>query len=150
LGALARTTTNPDTFIFMGGDLCHHAGEIRPSKHMSLPKDIPAATPATALPCPGAEVYERLLFGRCGGVDRPFFSPAPMIGTDMDETIRTIEKAQEADADSNIWFVSAHDTSLFGRVDLFPLPANDWKKKDWRKKTLWAFLREFDGAVHKE
>lgn len=131
----------------MGGDLCHHSGEMRPSKHMPLPSDIPAAIYPIMLPCPGAQAYEQLLFGRNGAVDRPFFSPAPMNESDIGEVIRTIEKAQEADADSNVWFVSAHDPSLLGRVDLFPLPANDWKKKDWRRKTLWAFLRDFDLAI---
>lgn len=131
----------------MGGDLCHHGGEIRPSKHMPLPSDILAAIPATVLPCPGAQDYEQLLLRRNGAVDKPFFIPAPMVGTDIKETLKTIEKAQEADADSNIWFVSAHDPSLLGIVDLFPLPANDWKKNGWRRKTLWAFLRDFDAAI---
>jgi glyoxylase-like metal-dependent hydrolase (beta-lactamase superfamily II) len=147
LGALARTTTDPDTFIFMGGDLCHHGGEIRPSKHLHLPSDILNAIPSTILPCPGAQAYEQLLLRRRSSVDKPFFYPGPMVGADTEETIRTIEKAQDADADSSIWFVYAHDASLIGRVDFFPLLANDWKEKGWRKKTLWAFLRDFDGAV---
>ncbi|CAG8221194.1 unnamed protein product [Penicillium olsonii] len=147
LGALARTTTNPDTFIFMGGDLCHHAGELRPSEHMSLPSDLSAAMPAMLLPCPGAENYEKLLFERRSTLEKPFFAPATMVGTDIEGTIGTIEKAQEADADSNIWFVSAHDPSLLGIADLFPLSANDWKQKGWRAKTLWAFLRDFDEAI---
>jgi glyoxylase-like metal-dependent hydrolase (beta-lactamase superfamily II) len=143
LSALARTTTSPDTFIFMGGDLCHHSGQIRPSKHMPLPFDIQNAIPATVLPCPGAQAYEKLLLRRNGA----FFTPATMVGTDSKTTIRTIEKAQDADADSNIWFIFAHDPSLLGIVDLFPLPANDWKKNGWRRKTLWAFLRDFDMAI---
>ncbi|KAJ5780258.1 hypothetical protein N7457_005418 [Penicillium paradoxum] len=150
LSALARTTTNPDTFIFMGGDLCHHGGEIRPSKHMHLPSDIPAAIPAAILPCPGVQAYEQLLVRRSGSVDKPFFSPSPMVGSITEETIRTIEKAQEADAESNIWFIHAHDASLLGRVDVFPLPANSWKEKDWRRETLWAFLRDFDVAIEAE
>ncbi|CAG8072376.1 unnamed protein product [Penicillium salamii] len=147
LGALARTTTNPDTFIFMGGDLCHHGGGIRPSKHMSIPSDLSATMPAALFPCPGAEKYEKLLLERSGGLDRPFFHPAPMVGTDFAETVKTIEKAQEADAENNIWFVSAHDPSLLGLVNLFPLKANDWKERKWREQTLWAFLRDFDEAI---
>lgn len=147
LSALARTTTSPDTFIFLGGDLCHHSGEIRPSRHMPLPADLPAAIPATAWPCPGAETYRKILLQRNGSADNPFFGPAPMVGVDIEETTRTIEKAQDADAESNIWFIYAHDTSLIGTVDLFPLPANDWRKKDWRRRTLWTFLRDFDTAI---
>ena len=71
-----------------------------------------------------------------------------MVGVDIEETTRTIEKAQDADAESNIWFIYAHDTSLIGTVDLFPLPANDWRKKDWRRRTLWTFLRDFDTAIN--
>ncbi|KAJ5333863.1 uncharacterized protein N7506_007646 [Penicillium brevicompactum] len=148
LSALARTTTSPDTFIFLGGDLCHHSGEIRPSSHMPLPADLPAAIPATAWPCPGAEIYRKMLLQRNGSADNPFFGPAPMVGVDIEETTQTIEKAQDADAESNIWFIYAHDTSLIGTVDLFPLPANDWRKKDWRRRTLWTFLRDFDTAIN--
>ena len=148
LSGLARTTTNPDTFIFMGGDLCHHSGEIRPSKHMRLPSDIPAAIPSCVLPCPGTEAYEQLLVSRGSSVDEPFFRPAAMIGVEIGETVRTIVKAQEADADSNVWFVFAHDPSLIDVVDFFPLRADGWMGKGWRKKTLWSFLRNFDAAVY--
>ncbi|KUM61680.1 hypothetical protein ACN42_g5445 [Penicillium freii] len=146
LGALARTTTNPDTFIFMGGDLCHHSGEIRPSKHLRIPGDIqPSFTTPIPFPCPGDSVYEQLLVRRTGSVDKPFFRPA--MGLDIKQTIDTIEKAQVADADSNIWFIYAHDRSLLKSVDLFPLSANGWKEKKWREKTLWAFLDEFETAA---
>ena len=34
LCALARVTTSPDSFIFMGADACHHGGEFRPSMYL--------------------------------------------------------------------------------------------------------------------
>jgi hypothetical protein len=71
-----------------------------------------------------------------------------MIGVEIGETVRTIVKAQEADADSNVWFVFAHDPSLIGVVDFFPLRADGWMEKGWRKKTLWSFLRDFDAVVY--
>ncbi|KPI35373.1 uncharacterized protein AB675_9978 [Cyphellophora attinorum] len=37
--ALARTT--PDTFLFLGGDICHFAGDFRPSEQLPLPDSIP-------------------------------------------------------------------------------------------------------------
>ncbi|KAL5366298.1 beta-lactamase-like protein [Aspergillus floccosus] len=144
LSGLARTTINPDTFIFMGGDLCHHSGEIRPSKHLRIPAEIPQRSLAIRVPCPGA-MYERLLTSRGRSVDEPFFEPA--IGLDMEQTIASIVKAQDADASDNVWFVYAHDPSLFGTVDLFPLFANDWKRRNWREQTMWAFLKDFDQAV---
>lgn len=78
-------------------------------------------------------------------MDKPFFRPA--MGKDIEQAIDTIEKAQVADADSNIWFIYAHDRSLLKSVDLFPLSANGWKEKKWREKTLWAFLDEFEAAI---
>ncbi|KAJ5285856.1 hypothetical protein N7524_001162 [Penicillium chrysogenum] len=146
LSALARTTTNSDTFIFMGGDLCHHSGEIRPSKHLPISRDIqPRLATPIPLQCPGDSVYEQLLVRRTGSADKPFFLPA--MGLDIEKAIETIEKAQVADADNNIWFIYAHDRSLLGCVDLFPLPANAWKERNWREKTLWTFLGEFETAI---
>jgi hypothetical protein len=132
----------------MGGDLCHHSGEIRPSKHLHIPSDIPAANPSCVLPCPGAESYRQLLTSRDCAIDEPFFKPAAMIGVEIEETVRTIVKAQDADADSNVWFVFAHDPCLIGVVDFFPLRADGWKEKGWREKTFWSFLRDFDKAVY--
>jgi glyoxylase-like metal-dependent hydrolase (beta-lactamase superfamily II) len=39
VSGLVRTT--PDTFVFLGGDVCHHCGVIRPSKLVPLPDEIP-------------------------------------------------------------------------------------------------------------
>lgn len=142
LGGLARTTTNPDTFIFMGGDLCHHSGEIRPSRHLSLPTEVPL--PSASIPCPGA-IFQQLLTTRARNVNEPFFDP--VLAIDVPLAIDTIRKAQEADGLDSVWFVYAHDPSLMGVADLFPLSANEWKKRGWREKTLWTFLRDFEPAT---
>ncbi|KIW84400.1 hypothetical protein Z517_03650 [Fonsecaea pedrosoi CBS 271.37] len=143
LSGLARTTANPDTFIFMGGDLCHHSGEMRPSKYLHIPSEIalPSFTRGT---CPGA-AFEKLLVERTGSREKPFFEPG--FGLDLEEATRTIVKAQDADASENIWFIYAHDPSLIGTVDLFPLSANQWKEHGWRRKTLWCFLEDFRDAA---
>lgn len=39
ISAIARTT--PDTFAFLGGDVCHFTGDIRPSEYMPMPDPIP-------------------------------------------------------------------------------------------------------------
>lgn len=38
--ALARTTVSQPSFIFMGGDNCHHAGQFRPTEYLPLPDNI--------------------------------------------------------------------------------------------------------------
>lgn len=53
ISALVRTT--PDTFVFLGGDVCHFTGVIRPTKHIPLPDEIPAEAVLDRLiarPCP--------------------------------------------------------------------------------------------------
>ncbi|EXJ65771.1 uncharacterized protein A1O5_11012 [Cladophialophora psammophila CBS 110553] len=147
LGGLVRTTKNPDTFIFMGGDLCHHAGEVRPSKYKPLPNEMaPEILPEFLRQvCPGA-VLEELLTSRSRAADQSFFDPH--LGSDIPEAIRTIGKVQEADANDNVLFLYAHDTSLLdGMVDLFPQVANNWKKNGWRTKLYWHFLGDFREAL---
>lgn len=56
VGALVRTT--PETFVFLGGDVCHSNGAIRPTQYIPMPDPIPAVTAFTnrliASPCPCA------------------------------------------------------------------------------------------------
>ncbi|KIX95832.1 uncharacterized protein Z520_08540 [Fonsecaea multimorphosa CBS 102226] len=142
---LARTTSHPEeTFIFMGGDLCHHGGEIRPSSYMPLPQQIHLhshpMTRAMHSPCPGA-LFEAIQTKRGRSPTKPFFDPA--MGLDIPQAIETIEKAQKADGDENVLFIYAHDATARGVADLFPQTANDWKKRGWREKMFWAFLADF-------
>lgn len=153
LCGLARTSSGPDDFIMMGGDLCHHQGEIRPSPLLPIPEDkklhaLLQGVLQHAIPrCPGA-VLENLQTSRGRTADQPFFDPA--MGLDIPLAIETIKKAQEADADDNVWFVFAHDDSLFDLVDFFPADVNAWKKKGWAEKTKWSFLKDFQAALRPE
>lgn len=151
LCGLARTTTTPDTFILMGGDLCHHSGELRPSPLMPLPQDQELHSLLTGLalscvPTNPSALLQSIQESRGRLITESFFDPA--MGHDIPETLRTIHKAQEADADEHIWFVYAHDLSLLNlKVDLFPAEANGWKEKGWSTGTRWAFLDDFRVAL---
>lgn len=144
LAGLARTTTSPDSFILMGGDLCHHGGEMRPTSHLPIPPKVEFplsdALRARFSVCPGGELFEQLNVKRGRKADEPFFDPA--IGLDVRQAIQTIKEAQLADAQDNVFFIFAHDNSIFGVVDLFPLTANAWMEKGWREATLWKFLAD--------
>ncbi|KAJ9165819.1 Metallo-hydrolase/oxidoreductase [Coniochaeta hoffmannii] len=146
----ARVTSNPDSFILMGGDAAHHCGEIRPSPYMPLPDSIsphPFTDSASEI-CPGA-MFASLL---PKGDKKPFYEPARLetgqAHYDVDETIRTMEKIQEADIAENVLVALAHDKSLLGVVDFFPKQANDFMKKGWNLQTRWRFLKDFATAVH--
>ncbi|KAM0259682.1 hypothetical protein ACHAPA_010636 [Fusarium lateritium] len=150
LAGLACTTTNPDTFILMGGDLCHHGGEIRPSQYLPYPKNLSehlSLTDSLRLrlsQCPGS-MFDDLNVKRGRKPGETFFDPA--IGSDIEQAIQTIRDAQQADAQDNIFFLPAHDMSVAGVIDQFPNTANDWKAKGWREKTFWKFLQDFEAAI---
>ncbi|MCJ1356328.1 MAG: hypothetical protein MMC33_006323 [Icmadophila ericetorum] len=154
---LARTTTNPDTFIFMGGDACHHGGEFRPTKYLPLPKEISphpfhteASDAATMPPCPGS-IFEAIHHNK--RPDEPFlYVPNDDSGAtyDVKEATESIAKLTEFDCNEDVFTVIAHDPYLRGIVDFFPSSANEWKSKGWAKKGKWAFLKDFRPAVEEE
>ncbi|KAK3935555.1 metallo-beta-lactamase superfamily protein [Diplogelasinospora grovesii] len=146
--ALARVTVSPASFIFMGGDCCHHLGEMRPSAYLPLPDSIfpNPLEPETAMPCPGA-LFEHLL--RDGDRARPFYGQMRpgMILCDPDVADETIEKAQEADGTGSVMVVIAHDSHMLGKIDFFPKYANDFLAQGWVEETRWAFLEDFKDAI---
>ncbi|KAK3315727.1 beta-lactamase-like protein [Apodospora peruviana] len=147
---LARVTAggsdgDEDSFILMAGDAFHHAGEIRPSSLMPLPRE--------------AAPFEALLPGK--PQMGPFYAAAGSTlccssgngqgaarwHYDADEAVRTIGKLQEFDAQENILVVAAHDESLLNVVEFFPATAHGFVKQGWVKKARWRFLWDFVGAV---
>ncbi|KAL2206869.1 hypothetical protein CC79DRAFT_1398743 [Sarocladium strictum] len=153
LGGLVRTSIEPDTFILMGGDVCHHPAGIRPSQWLPYPE-----TPSVPLhvlhrwemevgTCPGAMDIAELNKSVGKSSREPTFSPA--VFTNEQVAIDSVTKAQPADAHGNIFFTFAHDHTLEGIVDLFPLPANDWKQKGWKEAARWKFLDDLVPALAK-
>ncbi|KAH8899854.1 hypothetical protein GQ53DRAFT_740871 [Thozetella sp. PMI_491] len=145
----ARVTSNPDSYIFMGGDAAHHGGEIRPSPWMPLPDSIlpHPFTDSVSVPlCPG-EMFDQLLPE--GDRTKTFYLPSDSfkIHYDVDATIETIKKVQEADVAENVLVVLAHDQYMLNVVEFFPAPANDFMKKGWSKESRWKFLKDFAQAV---
>ncbi|KAL7628554.1 hypothetical protein AAE478_000069 [Parahypoxylon ruwenzoriense] len=152
----ARVTSNPDSFILMGGDIIHHDGELRPHHWHPLPDSI-SPHPFDILspsPCPG-ELFEKLL--RNGNKEDSFYIPAVTVPEgqravheDPSLALESIKKLQELDAHGNIFVVPAHDQYLLNVVDFFPKPANEFMKKGWAKKSRWMFLADFAKAVGHE
>lgn len=149
LCGFARVTTAPDSFIFMGGDACHHGGEFRPSQYLPLPQEI-IPNPFTSLtspltPCPGA-LFEKLLPD--GDPTKSIFGlSTDGVHFDVEEAQRTIEKVKRADCREDILIVMAHDESLRGVVDFYPKTMNDFMQRGIVKKARWLFLRDFAVAV---
>lgn len=137
-----------DTFILMGGDLTHHGGEIRPSKYLPLPDEVPSEVVGgggRGGKSHSGALFRELNVRRGRKADQAFFDPVLVVDEKLSD--QTIERAQVADADPNVWYVMAHDTGLFEGVDLFPERANDWRAKGWKDKTRWKFLEDLLPAV---
>ncbi|KXJ84709.1 beta-lactamase-like protein [Microdochium bolleyi] len=145
LAGLARTTSSPDTFIFMAGDLCHHSGELRPSPYLPLPEtraDKPAAAASGLTPCIfSLRLLQDKQVARGRKAGEPFFNPGLFV--DFEQAVRTIEHTQLPDAADNVFVVMAHDAKLLqgkGKVEFFPAQANDWREKGWKRDNTWKFL----------
>jgi hypothetical protein len=150
LNGLVRTTSNPDTFIFLGGDTVHHGGELRPTPHLPIPDEVQFPLPdhvraRGVSTCPTGSQFRELNIKRGRKPDQPFFDPVLVV--DMADAVESIHKGQEADAQSNILFLFAHDASIQGVVDFFPQPANVWKEKGWKEKHQWNFLQDLTLAT---
>lgn len=126
--------------------MTHHGGELRPSKHLSLAAAAASVgTESETFSGIAQRSLEALQTSRGRRTDQAFFDPS--LTHDFDEALATIEKTQEADGSDNVFFIGAHDDTVKGIVDTFPQTANDWKMQGWREKSLWAFLRDFRGAL---
>jgi glyoxylase-like metal-dependent hydrolase (beta-lactamase superfamily II) len=140
LCALARTTS--DTFILMGGDVCHYSGIMRPSKHLQLPDSIsphPCYPESTMIMCPG-HAFEDLQKSRGREVTDTLYDMT--FGGDIPLAKKTVEVLQELDCNDNIMVVIAHDSYARDLLPHFPHKLNSWKEKGLGQKLRWSFLRD--------
>jgi hypothetical protein len=149
LAGLARTSTSPDTFILMGGDLSHHAGEIRPSADVHIPEDVKPhlnkALPPHLECCLTGQMF-RDLHARNDRKPGEAFFDAVLVEDEV-AAASTINGTQTFDAEANIFVVLAHDVSLRDSIEVFPQTANNWKKKGWKDQTRWRFLSDLATAA---
>jgi len=146
---LARTSTSPDTFVFMGGDASHHPGEFRASEYVPLPARItpsPFARAGLAAGCPGGMLQE---MQRNKRADEAFYVPSEGFNQDSEVALETIGGLQAFDARAEVLMVVAHDASLLDMLPFYPKSVNDWYDKGVGRKAHWRFLRDFEGAVEK-
>ncbi|KAJ9608747.1 hypothetical protein H2200_006518 [Cladophialophora chaetospira] len=145
LCGLARTTTSPDTFILLGGDICHYPGIFRPSEYLPVPTEIkphPFQRASDVGFCPGS-AFNELQKSRGRKPTDTLFDMT--FGLDIPLATHTMHKLQEADFLENVFVVIAHDSTVRDHVDHFPASLNDWKAKGWGKDLTWAWFRDLEG-----
>lgn len=147
----ARVTSSPNSFILMGGDICHHVGQFRPSLQHPLPSIIspsPFEGESFAV-CPG-ELFEHLLPDN--DRTKPFYTVARSengmkAAHDATAAEASISKLQDTDALDEVLVVIAHDKSLLPVLDFFPKYADKFLENGWAKNSKWLFLKDFVDLV---
>jgi hypothetical protein len=140
LCGLARTTS--DTFVLMGGDICHYSGIMRPSIHLPLPESIsphPCHPDSRVAMCPG-HAFEDLQKSRGRNATDSLYDMT--FGLDIPLATKTVGVLQELDCNDNVMVVIAHDSYARDYLPQFPLSLNSWKEKGLGKKIRWSFLRD--------
>lgn len=148
---LARTTApldGPPTFVMMGGDACHHAGEFRPSEYLPLPKEVSLSPDSDNKPsCPG-RLLQEIHYNQ--SAKEPYYEVTESFAHDLQKCHWTVQGLQEFDASDDMLLIIAHDASVLGALDFFPDSMNNWREKDLDKKARWRFVGDFEEAVDKQ
>ncbi|KAH8890565.1 Metallo-hydrolase/oxidoreductase [Thozetella sp. PMI_491] len=147
---LARTTAN--SFVFMGGDICHFPGSFRPLPKFPLPDPVPAGQLDSSfpVPCP-CSVFTHMhpSFPKDDSRTSPFFDVsrhAHSTFLDRDAAAESIQRMRAFEESDDVLVCIAHDPSL---IKVLPLlnadptkDINDWKMQQYKEKSRWGWLNE--------
>jgi glyoxylase-like metal-dependent hydrolase (beta-lactamase superfamily II) len=165
---LARTSTSPDTFVFLGGDICHFSGDFRPSQWVPLPDTVPedafrgvAARYPLPCSCSFFTDHHPQLYAEARDANTTATAPfdkqkTPFYDLSTHKTssykdpplaTATMGKMQEFfDADPNVLVCLSHDPTL---LDYLPTlndnpekDLNSWKEQGLKEKCHWGWLAE--------
>lgn len=143
LAALARVTLGSssfdehhrDKFVFMGGDICHYPGVLRPTER--LPLDFKAQ--AALHTCPESFFLDIHPEKSCA---KPYYKMPAHCTVDKEAADSTIEKLCAFDSSEDVLVIIGHDSSLIGNIAVFPNAINEWNQ-EMKNTRQWAFLRDF-------
>ncbi|MCJ1309165.1 hypothetical protein MMC25_002820 [Agyrium rufum] len=156
IAALARTT--PDTFVFVGGDLCHYGGIFRPTPYAPLPSTFTSSIPLLKQPrypnpCPCTiftDIHplhsssENLTKART----TPFFRVPSWEGNyyhDPAQTQQTADTLQAFDGNEDVFVCLAHDPGLVDVVKFFPDDGDgigNFKQLGLKMRAQWGWLAD--------
>ncbi|KAJ6601212.1 beta-lactamase-like protein [Mycena vulgaris] len=149
--ALARVT--PTSFITLGGDTFHYAGEARPrpqfQKNFPCPahllEEIKTSISTDYFWSPGS---------REGAFDMRSRAQQLLAISDLPDSLYddpvasqvSLEKLATFDADPDFFVVVAHDLSLVSSLPFFPASLNGWKASHLKERTVWNFIEKANPA----
>jgi hypothetical protein len=147
LSALVRTTH--ETFVFLGGDICHFGGSFRPTPLVPMPETLsldeigpcehhamPVNTDIFTRCHPDPENCATMPFYRvCSRRDSWYVDPR-LAG-------QSIARLETLDADDRVLVLIAHDPSVVEEAPFFPRASlNDWHATGLKYRLRWRFLKE--------
>ncbi|SCO88959.1 uncharacterized protein FRV6_13087 [Fusarium oxysporum] len=145
LSALVRTTE--DTFVFLGGDICHFGGAFRPTDKTPMPAQF--TREEVALSPSGPEHVSCMQYLICHpnpekGRSTPYYKPCSRADSwyvDPPQAQESVDTLMSLDAIDKVMVLIAHDPSVVGVLPLFPKASiNDWHQVGWKKLLRWRFL----------
>ena len=146
LCALTGTTSvgAAPSFVFMGGDACHHPGILRPTGYLPLPSAEALEGELAATKHSVTQLLGEFLQSHLNNPRAPSFTvlSGPLF-PDQEAAMFAVRKIQELDAVNNILVLIAHDLSLRNKIPLFPAKINEWKADGLKTNTRWLFCGDF-------
>ncbi|KAJ7718414.1 beta-lactamase-like protein [Mycena maculata] len=143
--ALARVT--PTSFILLGADALHHAGELRPHGNFE-----------TNFPCPGdlldaaRDAISTDFFWSSNSTPGAFDLPSraqPLFAVsdttdsfyvDPVEATVSIDKIAALDADADFFVLFSHDLSITAILPYFPASLSGWQVEGLKPSSVWLFV----------
>ncbi|PYH44766.1 MBL fold metallo-hydrolase [Aspergillus saccharolyticus JOP 1030-1] len=155
LCGLARTTE--DTFILMGGDICHFAGVIRPTLDVPFPAhfsaDILDRDPFFSIPCPCSLFADHHPNTQTDQHKTPFYDVSALGASVFDDPTvaqQSVDQLRRIDASSHVLICIAHDPDLLRYLPtLNQRPGQDlnqWMREGWKEKVRWGWVNELPRA----
>lgn len=132
---LARVSGDPPRFVFMGGDIAHHPGQIRPSSHRPLPVSRPVL-----------DFVESDQDQKLGSAElqEPFYKPSPGVHQDLEILEESLKAVRMFDGDDRILILLAHDSSVSGHLEFFPMKIDKAFDRTIHDKIRWGFLKSLE------
>ena len=163
---LARTTpstaTSPSTFVLMGGDICHFAGDFRPNRTHPLPDPIPSSHLDRTFPspCPAHLFTSTHPLSPSSPRTTPWYNVSTSAKSAYESpstAARSVRRMQtHFDESEHVLVCIAHDPTLLHVLPtLNTAPDRDlnaWKSRGWKEQCHWGWLNELprDGAPGRE
>ncbi|CAI7607627.1 unnamed protein product [Penicillium glandicola] len=154
ISALARTAPSSaeggTSFVFLGGDICHFAGDFRPSSDIPLPDAFPEFVLGRRhahVPCPCSLArHHPNTDDELAGRTKPWYEMASGAYVDVHEARESVSKMQAFDQNDDILVCLAHDGVLLDVLSIFnedpKKDINDWRERGLKEKCHWGWLSE--------